>query len=186
MEFEEKINIHYTYFGKIGVEYERMCQFLRFSIIFFLNENGLKNQGYSKIMLADLSAYQLISKYRAIYSIAHEKKPEYIKHLDPFFKAMLKINDERNFLIHGEWSIPENNKHNYNSDSEVKSVIVKKNKITKDGIRLYGRKYEKNDYVELLEKIKLSWKTLHLIYSCYLFNEDLFEVVKKENIDKLK
>src|SRR5690606_21093552 len=183
LEFEKRINIHYAYFGKIGVEYERMCQFLRFSIIFFLSKNGLKNQGYSQIMLADLSAYQLISKYRAIYSMAHQKKPDYIEYLAPFFKALLTLNDERNFLIHGEWSIPENNKHNYNSDPEVNSVFVKKSKVTKDGVRLDGREYEKDDYVRLLDNIKLAWKTLHLIYSCYQFNEDLFKVVKQETID---
>ncbi|MEH6538088.1 MAG: hypothetical protein V7719_16930 [Psychroserpens sp.] len=185
IEFEKKIDTHYSYFGKIAVEFERMCSFLRMDILFFLQGHGLKEQDLSRIMLADLSAYQLITKFRAIYAFTYKDKPEYIKHLDPFFKAMLKINEKRNFIIHGNWSIPEVNEHNMNKDPELDKVLAHKEIVKKDGLHLVAELYGEDDYTTLISKIKESTRILHLVQGAYTFKRDLFSVIKDKDINKV-
>ena len=185
-KYEKGVELFYSHCGKVIVEFEMMCEFLRFNILSFLETDGLKSQDLSRIMMADLSAYLLISKFRAIYALAYENEPIKIDHLDPFFKALLKINETRNFMVHGNWSIPPANDHNIMGDPELKSVFVSKDMIKKDGVSYEAKIFSDDDFKEIIVKIKKATKILHLIKSSHIFKKNILEMVSSESINKLK
>jgi len=184
--YENRVNSFYSHYGKVIVEFELMCKFLRLNILYFLQEDGLKTQDLSRLMMADLSAYLLISKFRAIYALTYKSEPEKINHLDPFFKALLKINEDRNYIVHGNMLVPPANDHNINNNPELNSVLLTKDIVRKGGINYEAKRFADDDFKDLTTKITKATKILHAIQSSHTYKTDIIQMVKTESIAELK
>lgn len=175
----------YSSYGKFAVEFENLCRALRINILFAHIKYGLSEQEITRIMLADLTAYPLIIKCRAIIAFIYKEKPEFIRHLDPIFKACLNINEKRNVIIHGSWSFTEINEHNINSDHSFNKVSGYKNKISKKGVKMDILEFGSEEFNSLTKQVKHIQSLIYDIQKCYQLNTDVIKTISIEKINAI-
>jgi len=174
----------YISYGKFAIQFEHLCKALRENILFALIKYGLTEQTITRILLADLTAYALVSKCRSIISFMYSDNPEGVKHIDPIFKACITIIEKRNLIIHGNWMIPMICDENTKNGVRYDIATGLKEKIIKTGIKTEVNKFNENDFNELTEKIKIAQNLISNIEYCYQFNKDL-QSISKSKIDEL-
>jgi hypothetical protein len=185
MEKKEKIeaqkNAQYQSFGRFNIEFEQMCLNIRTCITFAMHMDGLKEQQLIRILLADQTAYPLIVKLRSIVSILYQNKPDTIKHLSPLFKFCLKVNEQRNDIIHGSWFVGRGSQE----QEEFNVASGMKDKITSNGVKLNTLSYEHINFDELTEKIILAKELLGRLNGCIVGDFEILKNIDSDQIEKL-
>ena len=198
-----KENEIYSSYGRFAIKFENLCEELRFCILFHLEKYGLKQQSLTHLMISDLTAYQLISKNRGIIAFVYKDNQEIINHLDPFFKALLNLNEKRNFIIHGNWNIKQDYDTEGNRIDNSEMMEGSKRKIIKDGVRYENVIYGQDEFNELSEKLITAIKITRFLYGIrdiedinriggdtkkieHSKNWTFMKIITKEEIDTLK
>jgi hypothetical protein len=109
-EFPDEINRdeEYKILGKILVDFEKIIDYLRFKIhtkMYSLGLNGDIGQTAMDILLANMSAYQTVQKFRSLHIEIFSDKHFLTKRINLFTKCMLDLIEIRNKLIHATWLI---------------------------------------------------------------------------------
>ena len=103
--YENQTNELYASLGKCVVKFEQVCYAMRTTIIFILDDSGLKNQQLTNILLADHTAEPLRS---ILLSLIGETVPlngnekEIIKNI---FARIQQLIGSRNEIVHSMWFI---------------------------------------------------------------------------------
>jgi hypothetical protein len=93
--------------GKFVLAFERVCDVMRYLVMFMLRSQGLKNQGMEQVIVGDKAAAELQGLLGAIYCELpgqDESDREYVKTLLKDFK---EITEKRNILLHCSWNLGE-------------------------------------------------------------------------------
>ncbi len=181
-KLDNQTNDLYRAYGHFIVEFEQMCQSIRFCIIFIMDINGLKEQEFTQVLLADLTAAPLITKLRALISIIYKNDLAQIKHTEPLFKFCISINEQRNEIVHGTWSIGWASQE----QKEFDIALGRKAKATKRGLEVKSYSYTAKIFDELTEQLKVSTKLIFGLLNCILNDYLPSKILENDNLSKLK
>ncbi len=181
-KFDKQTGALYEAFGRFVIEFEQMCERLRVCIIFSVNTNGQHGQQFLQVLLADLTAYPLITKLRAILSIIYKDDEQQRNHLDPLFKFCIELNELRNDIVHGTWTIGSTRVE----EIEFDTAWGRKAKLTKKGLepKLFSYKPEKVN--ALTEKIKIATELIFRLQYCTSYGAMPTKNLEIKEIEKLK
>lgn len=91
--------------GKFVLAFERVCDVMRYLIMFSLRSQGLNNQGIEQVIVGDKAAAELQILLGAIYCELpgqDESDRMCVKNLLKDFK---EITEKRNILLHSSWNL---------------------------------------------------------------------------------
>ena len=98
----------YEQIGRLVVEFEQACSWLRIGIIFSLHCDGLRTQSLAQILIDNnfMTAMPLIEAYDAIMTeIGVREDPIQKEVLDQISREFRVLISERNKVVHGLWFI---------------------------------------------------------------------------------
>jgi hypothetical protein len=178
---DARIGELYKAYGKFAIEFEQMCLAIRTCIIFTMHKNGLTEQTFIRILLADQTAHPLIAKLRSFVAVLYKENPQAIKHLDPLFKAAISINESRNEIIHGTWYVGWAN----GSMAEFDVANSMKDKLSKNGIELNALSYNSVHFDELTRKVTTAKELFYRLHGCIIGGHDVIQNVSSDQIESL-
>lgn len=181
-KYKDQTNDLYRAYGYFAIEFEVLCHNIKECIIFSLHSNGLQNQEFIRILLADQTAGPLISKLTGFIAIVYRDSKSEFDYLAPLFKFCKDINEKRNEIIHATWHI------GWASDEQTEFNIASwsKDKITKEGICFNCNRWEAKMFDELTEKIKTASEILNRLLGCIVGNCLPTKNISSEALKKLK
>ncbi|MCG6154026.1 hypothetical protein [Leptospira bandrabouensis] len=182
-KLEQQTKDLYRAIGRFSVEFEHLCWNIKNSIVFLMQDNkNPQSQKYLRVLLADQTAYPLITKLKSISSIRLKDYQEELLLLDPLFKFCIKINETRNDIIHGTWFIGWVSEE----QTEFDIAIGIKEKNIKSGIDIHTREYKAEHFDLLSSKLKMGSEYISKIFTGLSFLNFLpSKSIKKENLDLL-
>lgn len=91
--------------GAFVLAFERMCDVMRYNIMFMLREQGLKNQGMEQAIVGDKAAAELQVLMGALYCELPKQDKEDKKAIKGLLKTIKELTEQRNILLHSSWSL---------------------------------------------------------------------------------
>ena len=91
--------------GNFVLAFERVCDAMRYIIMFTLRSQGLKNQGMEQVLIGDKAAAELQILLGALYCEIpgqDDKDKNCVKEL---LKGIKEIAEKRNILLHCSWNL---------------------------------------------------------------------------------
>lgn len=171
----------YQAYGQFVVEFEHVYEAIRTCIIFILYDHGLREQKYSRILIAHESFNQLLEKLRALVYLGFEGDPDSYQHLDDLFKHTSNLIKKRNTIIHSTWYIGWGNE--YTEDFDVANGT--KFRIPKKGNDVITTKYTAGDIDAITNKLKLATNLYYRLHSCVSRGYPVSKNITKTDIAKL-
>lgn len=89
--------------GRFTIAFERVCEAMRYAIMFMLRSEGLKNQGMEQVIIGDTASAQLQVLLGALYAeLPNQSKPDAaeVKYL---LKEVKELTEKRNVVLHSPW-----------------------------------------------------------------------------------
>ena len=183
--YENQTNELYASLGKFVVKFEQVCHVMRTSIIFILDDSGLKNQQLANIMLAGHTAEPLSSILRSLIGETiplNKNEKEIIKNI---FARIQQLIGSRNDVVHSMWFIGWSNDIMIDF-AEASGYKLHKNK---DGSATKIFKYEKVDFEKLSKEAEILSELVFRLYACIISKhciEKNFDFDKNGNAIKRK
>ncbi|MCE1181403.1 MAG: hypothetical protein LWW81_03735 [Rhodocyclales bacterium] len=106
--------------GKFVLQFERVCDAMRFLIMFSLRSQGLKNPGIEQVIVGDKAAAELQILLGAIYCELPEHDESDRNCVKSLLKDFKEITEKRNILLHSSWNLG-----NKASDQELYAATVR-------------------------------------------------------------
>jgi len=175
--YENQTNELYASLGKFVVKFEQICYSMRTSIIFILDDSGLKNQQLANIMLADHTAEPLRSILRSLIGETvplNKNEKEIIKNI---FARIKQLIESRNNIAHSAWFIGWSNDTMIDF-SEATGYKLHKDK---DGSATKIFKYKKEDFEKLSKEAEILSELVFRLHACILGK---FSIEKNFDFDK--
>jgi hypothetical protein len=91
--------------GKFVLAFERVCDVMRFLIMFMLRSQGLKNQGMEQVIVGDKASADLQVLLGAIYCELPDQDEKDRKCVKDVLKEFKEITEKRNVLLHSSWNV---------------------------------------------------------------------------------
>lgn len=91
--------------GKFVLAFERVCDAMRYLIMFSLRSQGLKNQGIEQVIVGDKAAAALQVLFGAIYCELPEQDELDRKCVKDLLNDFKEITEKRNILLHSSWNL---------------------------------------------------------------------------------
>lgn len=91
--------------GKFVLAFERACDAMRYTIMFTLRSQGLKNQGMEQVLIGDKSSAELQVLLGALYCEIPGQDDQDKKHVKDLLKSIKEITEKRNILLHSSWNL---------------------------------------------------------------------------------
>jgi hypothetical protein len=91
--------------GKFVLAFERVCDAMRFLIMFMLRSQGLKNQGMEQVIVGDKASAELQVLLGAIYCELPNQDEKDRKCVKDVLKEFKEITEKRNVLLHSSWNV---------------------------------------------------------------------------------
>lgn len=91
--------------GKFVLAFERVCDEMRYLIMFSLRSQGLKNHGVERVIVGDKAAAELKILLGAIYCEFPEQDESDRKCVKDLLKDFGEITEKRNILLHSSWDL---------------------------------------------------------------------------------
>ena len=91
--------------GKFVLAFERVCDVMRYLIMFSLRSQGLKNQGIEQVIVGDKAAAELQILLGAIYCELPKQDESDRKCVKDLLKDFKEITEKRNILLHSSWDL---------------------------------------------------------------------------------
>lgn len=126
--------------GKFVLAFERICEAMRYNIMFMLRSQGLQNQGIEQVIIGDKAAAELQVLLGAIFCELPDRDEEDKRSVGSLLKSIKDITETRNLLLHNAWNLGTEA-----ADSELIAATVrirtKQNSGTKAEIHGYSASY---------------------------------------------
>lgn len=106
--------------GKFVLAFERVCDAMRYVIMFMLRSQGLRNQGMEQVIIGEKAASDLQLLLGAIYCELPEQDDDDRQAVRDLLKDMKEISEKRNILLHCSWNLGAES-----SDSELYAATVR-------------------------------------------------------------
>ncbi|MFP6860194.1 hypothetical protein [Pseudomonas sp.] len=91
--------------GRFVLAFERVCDAMRYIIMFTLRSQGLKNQGMEQVLIGDKASAELQGLLGALYCEIPGQDDEDKKHVKALLKSIKEITEKRNILLHSSWNL---------------------------------------------------------------------------------
>lgn len=91
--------------GNFVLAFERVCDVMRYLIMFMLRSQGLKNQGIEQVIVGDKAAVELQTLLGAIYCELPDQDESDRKCVKDLLKSFKEITEKRNILLHSSWNL---------------------------------------------------------------------------------
>ncbi len=91
--------------GKFVLAFERVCDTMRYVIMFMLRSQGLHNQGMEQAIIGDKASYDLQLLLGVIYCELPDQDDDDKKAVRDLLKDIKEISEERNILLHCSWNL---------------------------------------------------------------------------------
>lgn len=108
--------------GKFVLAFERVCDTLRYLIMFTLRSQGLKNQNMEQVIIGDKTASELALLFGALYFELPNQDDADKKIIRDLLTTIKEIIEKRNILLHSNWSLGEKAA---DADSELYAATVR-------------------------------------------------------------
>jgi hypothetical protein len=91
--------------GNFVIEFERVCDTIRYIIMFALRSQGLNNQGMEQIIIGDKSSAELQLLLGALFCELPNQDSEDENEVKNLLKDIKKLTEKRNILLHSNWNL---------------------------------------------------------------------------------
>ena len=91
--------------GEFVLNFERVCDQMRYIIMFMLRSQGLKNQGMEQVLIGDKASAELQVLLGALYCEIPEQDEKDRGHVKDLLKSIKEITEKRNILLHSSWNL---------------------------------------------------------------------------------
>ena len=91
--------------GKFVIEFERICDSMRFAIMFMLQNQGLKNSGMEQVIIGDKAAAELRELLGALYNVLPDQDDNDTQAVRDLLKSIAELTEKRNVLLHCNWNL---------------------------------------------------------------------------------
>lgn len=102
---EEQANEFINELGKFVLSFERVCESMRYAVVFMLQTQGLENQNMAYVIVGDKGSAELQLLVGALFA----EMPKQDKEDKTIVKALLKrvkeVTEKRNLLLHNSWDL---------------------------------------------------------------------------------
>lgn len=93
--------------GEFVLAFERVCELMRFAVVFLLQSQGLNNQDMAYVIIGDKSSAELQVLLGALYMEIPEQDDEDRNTIKELLKRIKKVAEQRNILLHNSWNLGE-------------------------------------------------------------------------------
>ncbi len=104
-KYDNQVKELYAAIGKACVDFEHVCHALRIAILQMLQAHGLTNQKVSQVMMAELTAWPLLSIYQALIAETLELTEIEKRVCKQLCTQVDKLIQRRNEIIHATWFV---------------------------------------------------------------------------------
>ena len=104
---EEQANEFINELGKFVLSFERVCESMRYAVIFMLQSQGLSNQDMAFVIVGDKSSAELQMLVGALYMEMPKQDEEDRKTIKALLKRIKDVTEKRNILLHNSWNLGE-------------------------------------------------------------------------------
>lgn len=91
--------------GRFIVAFERVCEAMRYGIMFSLRSQGLRNDGMEQVIIGDTSSAQLQVLLGALYSHLPNQDKEDDQAVRTLLKEIKELTEQRNVVVHTSWRL---------------------------------------------------------------------------------
>lgn len=91
--------------GKFVLDFECVCDAMRYIIMFMLRSQGLENQGMEQVIIGDKASAELQVLLGSLYCEIPGQDDEDKKHVKDLLKSIKEITEKRNILLHSSWDL---------------------------------------------------------------------------------
>jgi len=102
---EEQANEFIHELGKFVLSFERVCESMRFAIIFMLRSQGLSNENMAYVIVGDKSSFELQVLVGALFMEMPNKDDKDKKIVKNLLKRIKDITEKRNLILHNSWDL---------------------------------------------------------------------------------
>ena len=95
--------------GRFAVAFERVCEGMRYAVIFMFQSQGLQHQGLAQVVIGDKTSAELQALPGAMFSELRARTDEADqKAVHALLKEVKELTEARNVVIHSAWSFGQN------------------------------------------------------------------------------
>lgn len=91
--------------GKFVLAFERVCDVMRYIIMFMLRSQGLNNQGMEEVIIGDKTSAELQILLGSLFCELARQDKDDKKCVKNLLKAIKEIAEKRNILLHCSWNL---------------------------------------------------------------------------------
>lgn len=91
--------------GQFVIEFERVCEAMRYNIMFSMRSQGLKNQGMEEVVIGDKAAAELRELMGALYCELPNQDEADKEAVRKLLKSIFDLTEKRNILLHSNWQL---------------------------------------------------------------------------------
>lgn len=91
--------------GKFVLNFEQVCNQMRYIIMFILRSQGLKNQGMEQVLIGDKSSAELQILLGALYCEIPDQDEDDKICIRALLKSIKEVTEKRNILLHSSWDL---------------------------------------------------------------------------------
>jgi len=118
---EKQANEFLKELGEFVLSFERVCESMRYAIIFMLRSQGLSNEDMAFVIVGDKSSAELQVLVGALYMEMPNQDDEDRKIVKTLLKRIKKVTEQRNILLHNSWDLG----HSASWGSEILAVATR-------------------------------------------------------------
>ncbi len=128
--------------GKFVLAFERICDLMRYNIMFILRSQGLTNQGMEQVIIGNKASAELQILLGALFCEIPDQDEDDKRSVKGLLKKIKKLTEERNILLHSSWNLGDKA-----ADSELYAATIryrtKQNSGSDAEIHGYSARYVK-------------------------------------------
>ena len=102
---EKQANEFIIELGKFVISFERICESMRYAVVFMLQKQGLQNQNMAYVIVGDKSSAELQVLVGALFAEMPNHDDEDKKAIKSLLKRIRDVTEKRNLLLHNTWDL---------------------------------------------------------------------------------
>ena len=102
---EKQANEFLKELGEFVLSFERVCESMRYAIIFMLRSQGLSNEDMAFVIVGDKTSADLQLLVGALYMELPNQDDDDKKSVKSLLKRIKKISEQRNIILHNSWDL---------------------------------------------------------------------------------